>query len=165
MDQETVLRGVDVGAATALDHEVKRGGCDDPQRLVERRETPAALGRLRLDGPDLLLERGALTIGPQGAAEDLRRIVGHRLSPTCERALSPGDQRGTDGDAAFQEPAAARVLSGGFEIRRWIAHRHLLGRQGLVSYQSMSPFPREPDTTLYRHAWVVKGLLTPSFRA
>jgi hypothetical protein len=43
MDQETVLARVDVGKATALDHEVKRRRRDDPQRLVQGREVPAQL--------------------------------------------------------------------------------------------------------------------------
>ena len=112
-------RGVDVGAAAALHHEVQGGRRDDPQRLVEGREAPAALGRLRLCHPDLLLERGALAVGPQRAAEDLRGIIRRRLRPTREREPSSGDQCGTEGGAAFQEPAAAGVLPGGFGDRGW----------------------------------------------
>jgi hypothetical protein len=68
--------------------------------------------------------------GPQGAAEDLRRIVGRRLRPTCKRESSPGDQRGTEGGTAGQEPAAAGVLlegCWGFGVGNWIAHWRLLG--------------------------------------
>ena len=119
VDQETVLRGVDVGHAAAVDLVVERRRRDDPQRLVQGREAPAALVRLRQAAllPDGLLEARAFAVGPQGAAEDLRRIVRRRLRPTREREPSPGDQRGTEGGTAFQEPAAAGGLPGGFGVR------------------------------------------------
>ena len=34
VDQETVLTRIDIGKATAMDHVVKRGRRDDPQRFV-----------------------------------------------------------------------------------------------------------------------------------
>ena len=130
VDQETVLRGVDVGDAAAVDLVVERRWRDDPQRFVQRRGGAADLVRLRQGEPlpDGLLEAGALTVGPDGGTEDLRRIVGRWLSPSRNWAPSPGDQRGTEGDAAFQEATAAGYFRGGFGVRSWIAHRRLLGR-------------------------------------
>jgi hypothetical protein len=113
-----VLAWIDVGKATTLDHKVKCGRCDDPQRFVEGREVPAELVQPpRRLLPDRLLEAGALAIGSQGAAKDLRRIIGRQLRLTHERASSPGDQRCTKGGAAFQEPAAAGDLPGGCGVR------------------------------------------------
>ena len=141
VDQETVLARVDVGNTAAVDLVVERRRRDDPQRFVQGRDGAADFVRLRQGEllPDGLLEARAFAVGPDGAAEDLRRIVGRRLRPTRDRAPSPGDQRCTEGGTAFQEPAAAGGLPGGFGVRSWIAHRCLLGRRGRVSYRGRSP--------------------------
>jgi len=141
MDQEAMRAGGDVWHAAAVDLEVERRGRDDPQRLVQGREGGAPLIRYRrgMRLSDGLLEARAFAIGPDGAAEDLRRIVRRRLRPTRERVPCSGDQSGTQGDATFQEPAATRDLGRGFGRRRWIAPRCLLGRLGRVSSQGRSP--------------------------
>jgi hypothetical protein len=155
-----VLAGVDVRAAATLHHVVQVGRRDDPQRLVEGRKAPATLGRLRLSHSALRLEWGALTVGPQRGAEDLRGVIRRRLRLTREREPSPGDQRGAEGDAAFQEPAAARVLPGGFGefgVGSWIAHRHLLGPLGRVSDRGRYPLSQGVGEILHSHAGIVKA--------
>jgi hypothetical protein len=120
VDQETVLVRVDVGNTAAVDLIVERRRCDNPQRFGQRRQAAADFVRLRQKEllPDGLLEARAFAVGPDRAAEDLRGIIRRRLRPTREWVAHPGSQRSTKGGAAFQEAAAAGVLSGGFGVSR-----------------------------------------------
>ena len=70
--------------------------------------------------PDALFKAQVVAVGPQGATEDLRRIVGCRLRTPRERQPSPGDHRGPEGGTALQEPAAVGGCAGRMrEMRGW----------------------------------------------
>jgi hypothetical protein len=122
VNQQAVLRRVDVGNAAAVDLEVQCGRRDDPQRLVQRcGVADADLIRLagRCPQSDRLLEARAFAVGPHWAPEDLAGVVGRRLGLAQARTPGPGpgqearSQRG----AMSEEPPAARVMGSAFS--RW----------------------------------------------